>query len=833
MSITVPAEGNLTAKIAIIGEAPGADEARSGRPFVGAAGQLLDQLLNNAGITRGECYITNVVKERPSNNDISPYYDTKKGFTEKGRAAVELLKAELSGSRANVFVAVGNTALAALCNLSSVSKWRGSILDATLVPGRKVIPIIHPASALREYLFRWPIIADLKRVRAESFYPDIRRVQRNLWINPSFDFCIQYLKEIKEAKKLVAFDIEVVNQELSCISFAKSPTDSICIPIAGFPISQHRWSESEEKTLLLLIASVLEDTEIPKLGQNLMFDISFLARKSNIITRGTIHDTMVGHHTTYYDFPKGLDFLCSIYAHEPYYKDEGKLWKNPNVTKDSFYLYSAKDSAITYECWLPIEKDAHKQGTWDTYRFTMSLFDPLLYMQLRGIKADRVRLAEAKKIIGEKIDKLQAELNAIAGCDFNVNSSKQCIEYFYFKKGIKPYTNRTTGAMTADDKALTRIARKGYREAYLIQEIRGLRKLSSTYLDIEFDADDRLRCSYNVAGTTTGRLSSSQTIFGTGANFQNIPPEFKGFLVADEGKVLVELDKRQAEWVVVAYLCGDANMIDVIERGEDTHIRTGHLGFKAPVDLIKKESKIIGNTTDDVLIRQLRQEQIPEILKYNPIGSMSIRQAGKKSNHSFNYMLSPNGFSLQYSVDLAEAKRCHALYHQSYPAISQWWKQVEDKLRRNRTLTTFWGRKRVFLDRWSDDLIKAAVAFEPQSTVVDTLNRGLVLAHADRQNAFMTIVDNLGQVHDSVLFQYDMDKIEWLSRAILKYKEYLEPTLQAGGREYKIATDMKMGFNWGPYHKERNPLGMKEVPIVEDVGVLRDSLQQTILELKG
>ena len=126
------------------------------------------------------------------------------------------------------------------------------------------------------------------------------------------------------------------------------------------------------------------------------------------------------------------------------------------------------------------------------------------------------------------------ELNDTADYPFNPGSFKQCMEYFYDHKGIAPYTNRKTGKPTTDDKAMARIFRKfELPEARLVQECRSLGKLLGTYLEVEYDSDKRLRCFYDPRGTTSGRLSSSKTIFDKGLNFQNLDPRFKSFLVPD------------------------------------------------------------------------------------------------------------------------------------------------------------------------------------------------------------------------------------------------------------------------------------------------------------
>ena len=123
-------------------------------------------------------------------------------------------------------------------------------------------------------------------------------------------------------------------------------------------------------------------------------------------------------------------------------------------------------------------------------------------------------------------------------------------------------------------------------------------KLKGTYLDITFDADSRMRCSYNPRGTKFGRISSSKTLFQTGMNMQNLPEEFAGFLVADDRMILISLDKAKAEWVVVAYESGDLSMINAIESGVDVHAYTAEQMFKIPLEVIELEDKIIGHSND-------------------------------------------------------------------------------------------------------------------------------------------------------------------------------------------------------------------------------------------
>jgi len=164
----------------------------------------------------------------------------------------------------------------------------------------------------------------------------------------------------------------------------------------------------------------------------------------------------------------------------------------------------------------------------------MSMFQPCLFLMSRGVKLDLERLKVVKEEVAIDLKEKEDELNEVAEEPFNPGSPKQCIAYFYSVKELRPYTNRKTGKPTCDDKALSRIVRKyNLPEARLVQEIRALRKLRDTYLDLSYDKDGRLRCFYDVRGTRTGRLSSKKTVQGTGLNMQNLHPKFKSLIIPE------------------------------------------------------------------------------------------------------------------------------------------------------------------------------------------------------------------------------------------------------------------------------------------------------------
>lgn len=315
----VPGTGPKDCKIAIIGEAPGAYENAQLKPFVGPAGTVLEQCLHSAGLIRSECYITNVVKVQPKGNDIAPFYSGTKGtFTAEGMKWVEELYAELDEVSANVLVPCGATALSALTGLSKIQKYRGYFFESRgLKETRKVLPTIHPAAALRgQYIFRHLIASDLRKAREHSTVRELCRPARQLIVEyGSVEEALEWLRYY-ETQQVVCTDIEVINFQVSCISFCSDPTISCSIPIAG------RWSEMEELQIWRGIQQVLGNPNSVKVGQNLIFDIQFLLNECGIEVRGPLHDTMLAHSCMYPELLKGLGFLGSLYC------GSQAFWKN-------------------------------------------------------------------------------------------------------------------------------------------------------------------------------------------------------------------------------------------------------------------------------------------------------------------------------------------------------------------------------------------------------------------------------------------------------------------------------------------------------------------------
>lgn len=786
-----------SAKCALVGEQPGYQDVKMGKPFSGPSGRVLSDCLAAAGLVRGECYVTNVIKDL---DHPLPFYaiQDKHGtqFTMAGQRAVSVLKEELTQLDSEYIIAIGNVALKALTGREGITKWRGSVIPCTLVKGKWVIPIIHPATILPpkcQYLNKNLIIFDLKRAADHIANGPYFPYEYSIKMRPSFVESIEFLDNLMAKVPMAAVDIEISNEEVSCISFCHH--DKWAISIAFIDDQGDIFNPEQELKIWQLIARFMEDPIKIKIGQNLTFDASFLLRRYGIKTRN-IQDTMVAQQIMATDYNKGLDFITVMHTPLPYYKDEGKRWFKVGGSWQQLWHYNGLDSL---SCWLAFPhqmKELERQGNIETYNRQRLIIEPLTYLSEHGIKVDTEGMVlEHERMMNENI-KLQHELNGLAGGELNANSPLQLKQYFYVRKKLAPYKKRGSGAISVDNDALKRLARKGVREAKLIQQIRKNVKIANTYLNIEkIDPDGRIRCSYNPVGTRYSRISSSSNIFGTGMNMQNWPHSVLRYLMADEGYVGYAFDLSQAENRIVAYEGNITSMIEAFENGIDVHSLTAALIFKKNIEDISDEdgSTKLGD------------------------GTHSERFWGKKANHGLNYDLGYKTFAFYYEIPEVDAKFIIERYHLAYPGVRQvFHKRVRDELYSSRTVTNLLGRKTLFFDELNDQTFKEAYACIPQGTVGDVINeRGFNFVYYNEQQ--FAPVELLSQVHDEIVFQIPLS-IPWHehARIITDIRNSLEIPLTTHGREFVIPADLTIfrRFKQGKELKgkkfEREPLALAD-----------------------
>ena len=820
--------GPPNALIACVGEQPGIEEirARPPKPFVGPAGRGLDECLQLTKLLRRDLYLTNVIKDLDA--PLKHYIDIdsrgRSTISTEGYQYIQELADELAKLKPNVVIAFGNIALLALTNRLGITKWHGSVIESTIVPGLKVIPTFHPATFIPpkfNFINKPLICEDLLHAKYESEFPEIRRRGRNITIRPSYNESIEYLNHCFEAGlrgQTIGIDIEVINAEVDCIAFGWSSSDSICIPFRDS--SGDYFSPDQELEIWLLIAKIIQHEGIAKAGANFIFDTQFLFHKYGIRPRGMLHCTQIAQKISYPDLPAGLDSVTRMYTDIPYYKEDGKKWmKMQTGSWKEWWNYNGMDAIVPVESIPKQMQTLARQQNEETYERQRKLILPLIYMSERGIKVDVQGMLAYKNEQQAELDSLALQLNDEVGSDINYNSPKQLKEYFYNELGIKPYKKRNAKGQyneSIDVDALKRIYRiggKGSNAARLMLDIRSLSKRISTYLNIgKVDQDGRYRSSYKPVGAETGRLSSGETIFGTGGNQQNWPHDLLRFFLFDEGYIGYSFDLSQIENRIVAYVGGVIPQIEAFERGIDLHRLTASVMFNKPYDQIsdKDGSSDLGD------------------------GRQSERYWGKKGNHATNYDVGYKTFALKNEMTERDAKFILNSIHKGYPQIRGGYHiLIQNMLKQSRKVVNLFNRTRLFLGPIIPampnvpisaclDTYRQAYAHFAQSTCADKINeQGVELIYYNQQ--WFKPIEMLTQIHDSVVFQIPLS-LPWQAHAemLLRIKHSLETPLYWKETEIKTPCDLSIGFNMAKH--EMKELKSKQIP--DNIEQLADKLKE-------
>jgi DNA polymerase-1 len=793
----------------IVGEAPGETEVREGRPFVGPAGKMLRNFLNRAGIDPDACYFTNICKERPPGNKLEKFF-FKGGIPNQYvlQGMVELQE-DIKRIKPNVVIACGNYPLWALTGkgkwhdtetkdrargFSGITDWRGSILECSMADGVKVIPTYHPSYINREgYSDHGTWASDLTRIARESTFPEIRRPVKDFVLDPGGAQRAAFQREVMAAasdpSKILTFDIEYIGSKLLCVGMTLNRDQPHVIPTRGpADISYCR-------DLLL--------SGIGLNAQNAAFDCSILEWFYQMpVFRYLRYDTMLAAHSTNIELPKGLDYLCSIYTDQPYYKDmiDWKKIKAGTQPISDVYHYNGIDTWTQHEIMEDqLKYDLTEPCVRDTFEFEMALLRPLWDISKRGVRVDKGAIKTLASQLRNEIVAYGAVLDAIAGRRVNVMSGKDLGWLLYDKLGMPVIKMNMTGPAT-DDKTLSELLTKAAPAqaeiVTLVRDIKTRRSLESKFIGIELDDDGRLRGQYNPAGTDTGRLASKKFYpTGRGANQQNQPRDkrVRRVFLPDEGYEFGYADLERAESLVVAKITGDPEMLRVHGPGVDAHKELASALFRVGV----------GEVSDDQ------------------------RYLGKKTRHAGNYMQGALRFMKEVNkeaaktgvaIDFDEAKHYITTYRKLHPYLSVWWHDTEVEVYSSRTLYNLLGRKRVFYgcrptgyNSVSD--LPNAVAFVPQSTVGDALNVGLLQLsgtechYARKRGIINRIAEHrptleaarfqmLMQIHDAVAFQYDpamKDEVLVAVRELMR----VPLTVPKTGEEFEIPVEIQVGQNWG------------------------------------
>ena len=782
------------AKIAFVGEAPGQHEESDPekRPFIGPSGSLLRKWIYNAGIKTDEYYMTNLLKERPPGNKFHAFV---KKNPETLISHTKLLQIELSLlENCNLIVPVGGPALNAITGKSGIMNYRGSILESIILPegrNKKCIPIIHPAAIMRQWHNIAPTLVDLKRIRTDSYFPELRLPERECIIRPKFNEVIEFMcdlientNDIGSRKILRKRDIISVDTEtkeggrIATIQFCNNSKTAMCIPFQ-YGSGASYWTIDQEIMIWKLIAAVLYKKYL--VGQNFLMYDTFVFGVQGFdpwkILKNVYLDTMEAFQCYQPTLPKSLGFLTSLYTREPFYKHEGKEtigmkdW-SPTISDDKFWIYGCKDVLVVHEMFDKIKQDLVKHDLWENYRERyQGMAQRRLKMTFRGIRVDQKKKEEIKKDTFKNALEQQCKLTIVAGSNINVRSTPQMKKLLYTDMKMPVQFIKTSDGerrITCNEDAILKLASSTSSEVFdLILKVRHYRTLWSNYVNVKNDSDGRVRSSYGF--TETGRFTSYKCPFRTGYNLQNWPPDMRVMLRSDDDDhVLIEMDLSQAESRAVAWKSRDIELIDDYLSGVDAHKKTASNVFQTPMNIITKPQ----------------------------------RYTGKRVNHAANYDMGPPKFAIVYNKDAAknkvdlinvrEAQVFMHRHHAAHPSIKQTYhKELIEEVSRTKTLFNVWGRRVVFHDRVGQELFRQAFAWWAQSLVGDLTN--IIF------DKIADVVCIVNQGHDSLIAHAHKTKV---METIKIMWQAAQIPIQIEGRELLIPVDFKYGTHWGKSMKE-------------------------------
>jgi DNA polymerase len=809
----------------IVGEAPGGDEEVRGQNFVGASGALLNDALRQAGLQREGIPCANVVCHRPPRNDIENFITKNKhlairqGLVWSDRLRlyvapfvedqVTLLRETIRKVNPNVIIALGNTPMQVLCGESGITSWRGSLLESRIIREDtqrpyKVLATYHPAAVLRMYPWMFVLVQDLRRAKREAESPDIAYPKYSFCVQPTEEQTHAWLDRIDESlgdgAHELSIDIETSLKQTSCIGFAPSETDAICIPLMDLrkPEGSY-WTAKVELEIVKRIRGVLLHQNLRAIGQNFGYDKVYLWRDM-LACPPTSIDTSTYHHTNWALLPKKVSFQASLFCkYYRYWKDEGKskeekkTWNPQKTDWVSLWTYNCKDCVITYELAQVQKQNAEKLGrTHETIilangerhspiSFQMALDLPTTAATLRGVRIDQSERRRLTKELSAEIDELQVRLSRIAGHPLNPRSPKQMKAFFYHDLGCQPVLSKKTKAPTLDDEALTTVGKRRPELRPVLDIISNIRSgtvFNSTFLKAAL-REGRFHCTYDRDGTATYRFSSRKDPMEYGANGQNIPAGFGPW-----AKVVRELGGHLPFHQLFKVMQGHNPKIDepaawkVLVKEEEAGLLLlrgqppdAHVTYLFSLPNVRKmfipdEGKVIGDWDLD---RADLQVVAWLACEFDPTGpTQELKQAlksgvdlhaehakiigasrdmAKRFIHGTNYVGSARTMAANCGVTVHASENMQRRYFSARPGIKRWHDDVYKQLQTRHSVRSKYGYECFFFDR-PDALLPKAVAWEPQHTVAIVINTGWM--NLDR---CAPEIDVMMQVHDSLVLQ--------------------------------------------------------------------------------
>ncbi|EMW7172286.1 DNA polymerase I [Vibrio fluvialis] len=589
----------------------------------------------------------------------------------------------------------------------------------------------------------------------------------------------RWLDKLRSAE-VFAFDTETDSLDymvanLVGVSFAVAEGEAAYVPVAHDYLDAPQ--QLDRDWVLAQLKPILEDAQQAKVGQNLKYDASVLARY-DIDMRGIAHDTMLASYV--YNSVAGkhdMDSLALRFMQHSCISFEQVAGKGKNqltfnqIDLEQAAPYAAEDADVTlclHHRLLPLLEQDDKLLS--VYRdIEMPLVPVLSRIERTGVLINDMLLGAQSQEIAQRLDELEKKAFDIAGQEFNLSSPKQ-LQTIFFEQMKLPVIKKTpSGTPSTNEEVLQELA-LDYPLPAVILEYRGLAKLKSTYTDklpkMINPTTGRVHTSYHQAVTATGRLSS------TDPNLQNIPirneegRRIRQAFIAPHGWKIMAVDYSQIELRIMAHLSGDKALLEAFQQGKDIHAATA--------------AEILGISIDQVTSEQ--------------------RRRAKAVNFGLIYGMSAFGLAKQLGIPRGEAQEYMDKYFERYPGVMQYMEDTRSTAAEQGYVETLFGRRLHLPEITSRNGMRrkaaerAAINAPMQGTAADIIKKAMLLVDAWIEAEGAGRVKLLMQVHDELVFEVEESALSEIESKVQKLME------SAAELKVPLVAEAGHGDNWDEAH---------------------------------
>ena len=591
-------------------------------------------------------------------------------------------------------------------------------------------------------------------------------------------WCERILKQKFFAIDTETTSLDTLSAEIVGVSICTDLGNACYIPIAH-QTDEPEYKDLEEKqldinTVLRKLQPIMADRSILKIGHNIKYDIKVLDKYECPVY--SFDDTMLMSHCINGGRQRhNLDTLAKdLLNHETIkLKDligSGKKELNfKNVPISLATNYAAEDADMTLRVWKVLKKELVKKSVYSVYENIDKPMVPVLIdAELKGVEVDKLQLQKLSQFFEKKIKESENKIFSIVGIKFNIASPKQLSEILFEKLKLPNGKKNKSGGFQTGAEILEDLASKGFEIASFLLEWRKLSKLKSTYSDALMlhinNLTGRVHTSFNLAGTSTGRLSSSDP------NLQNIPirdaegKKIREAFIAKKGAKLLSLDYNQIELRLLAHIADVRGLKEAFKNNIDIHSSTASQIFKVPIGEV----------------------------------DASLRRKAKAINFGIIYGISAFGLSRNLKISRSEAQEFIDNYFRQFPEIRDYMGVTVETAKKCGFVTTLFNRK-IYLPNIGTKgpaggfAERAAINAPIQGSASDIIKRAMIKIHEFLKNSNLD-ADLLLQVHDELIFESNNDIIDVIQNKATEIME--QATLPYLDLDVPLKVEGGQGINW-------------------------------------